>query len=282
MKHQLIVATLTLFALTSLFSCKKDTNTYVPPAAQVRVKLSDNATLGKVLTDSAGKTLYFFSIDANGNSGCTSAGCLTAWPVFYKEQGSVAAGLDSADFATITRTDGNKQTTYKGWPLYYYNLDANAGDVNGEAVGGVWFVAKPDYTVMLAKTQLVGHDGVQYTSLYQPGTGATLFITDDRGRTLYAFSPDHFNTNKFTKADFSNNGVWPIFEKATIANVPSTLTKTDFATTNVFGRTQLTFKGWPLYYFGQDNQVRGSTKGVSFPAPGVWPVVNGSSTVAPQ
>jgi predicted lipoprotein with Yx(FWY)xxD motif len=280
MKHQLILATVTLLFVTTFISCTKD-SVVIPASPAVRVKLSDNATLGKVLTDSAGNTLYFFSIDANGSSGCNGP-CLAAWPVFYKEQGSIAVGLDSTDFATITRTDGAKQTTYKGWPLYYYAADTKAGDVTGEAVNGVWFVDKPDYTVMLSKGQLVGHDNVQYNSQYQPGTESVLYLTDDRGVTLYAFTPDRFNDNNFTKPDFSNNSFWPIFEKAAVEGIPSVLTKTDFATTDVFGKTQLTFKGWPLYYFGQDDQVRGNTKGVSFPAPGVWPIVNDNSTVAPQ
>ena len=281
MKHQLILATVTLFALTSLISCSKESVSTKPEPA-VRVKLSDNATLGKVLTDSAGNTLYFFSNDANGGSACTSTGCLAAWPVFYKENGGIATGLDSADFVTITRTDGAKQTTYKGWPLYYYSLDTNPGDVNGEAVGGVWFVAKPDYTVMLAKGPLVGKDGVQYNADYQPGTDNVIFLTDDVGRTLYAFAPDSANNNNFTLPDFSNDTFWPIFEKDGVESVPSVLTKTDFATTDVFGKTQLTFKGWPLYYFGQDNEVRGSTKGVSVPQPGIWPIVNNDSPVAPD
>lgn len=281
MKSQLSIVTATiLFALTLPVSCSKNDDSPTPVPA-VHVQLANNATLGKILTDSAGNTLYFFSIDANGSSGC-SGGCAAAWPPFYKENPTIATDLQSADFATITRSDGSKQTTYKGWPLYYYKLDAKAGDVNGDAVGGVWFVAKPDYTVMLAKTQLVGKDSVQYNSQYQPGTESVLYLTDDLGRTLYAFSPDHFNANHYTKEDFSNNATWPIFEKPAVENVPTGFLKTDFAVIDVFGRKQLTFKGWPLYYFGPDNQVRGSTKGVSVPAPGVWPVVNSSSTVAPQ
>jgi predicted lipoprotein with Yx(FWY)xxD motif len=281
MKHHFIMATVAFFALTSIISCSKNSDTLIPSAPEIKVKVANDATLGKILTDSSGRTLYFFSIDADGNSGC-SAGCTAAWPVFYTEKRNFSTDLDSNDFATITRADLKKQTTYKGWPLYYYAPDTKAGDVNGEAVNGVWFVAKPDYSVMLAKTQLIGKDGVQYNSQYQPGAGATLFLTDDHGRTLYAFSPDHFNKNNFTKADLSNNALWPMFEQPAVGNVPSVLTKTDFTTITVFGKTQLTYKGWPLYYFGQDNQVRGSTKGVSVPTPGFWPVVNATSTVAPQ
>ncbi len=32
------------------------------------------------------------------------------------------------------------QTTYNGWPLYYFAEDAAAGDVNGQGVGDKWYV----------------------------------------------------------------------------------------------------------------------------------------------
>jgi predicted lipoprotein with Yx(FWY)xxD motif len=36
----------------------------------------------------------------------------------------------------ITRADGSLQTTYKGWPLYYFSKDAGPGDLKGENVQG--------------------------------------------------------------------------------------------------------------------------------------------------
>ena len=263
-------------------ACKKDNNNNNPttPAAP-GVQLATNAQFGKILTDSAGNTLYFFTIDADGSSGCTG-GCLTAWPVFYTNSNKLGDGLEANDFATITRSDGKPQTTYKGWPLYYFQNDTKAGDVKGDPVGDVWFVAKPDYTVMLANKQLHGHDGKDYTSDYQVGTGVTQYITDDRGRTLYSFSHDKFKKNSFTKADLSNNPVWPIDTLGSIKNVPSILDKSKFDTVMLFGKVQLTYDGWPLYYFGQDSLKRGNNKGISFPAPGIWPIVNGTSVVAPQ
>jgi predicted lipoprotein with Yx(FWY)xxD motif len=54
--------------------------------------------------------------------------------------------------------------------------------------------------------------------------------------------------------------------------VPSTLDKSLFSSIDVFGKKQLTYKGWPLYYFQQDAGIRGANKGISFPAPAVWPV----------
>jgi predicted lipoprotein with Yx(FWY)xxD motif len=268
-------------AVCTILACSKSSNNPAPPpASKPGVQLADNTKFGKILTDSAGNTLYFFTIDANGSSGCTGD-CLVAWPVFHTNSSLLGTGLDANDFATITRADGKSQTTYKGWPLYYFQGDTKAGDVNGDLVGKIWFVAKPDYTIMLANTQLVGNNGIAYDSLYQPNSGLTQYITDDRGRTLYAFSSDHFKQNTFTKSDFSNNAAWPCDTLVTIRNVPSLLNKSKFDTTNVFGKSQIVYNGWPLYYFGADSLTRGKTKGVSQGHPGLWQVRNAYSAVAP-
>jgi predicted lipoprotein with Yx(FWY)xxD motif len=271
------------FAVSILSGCSNDDNpapTQPDGPKGPGIKVATNATFGKVMTDSLGKSLYFFSLDANGTSACTG-GCLAAWPVFYAENLTIDASLKSSDFGVITRADGAKQSTYKGWPLYYYTPDAKPGDITGDNSGGVWFIAKPDYTVMLANYQLTGNDGVEYTSLLQPGKEVTQFITDDYGRTLYSFSHDKSNTNVYTKADFSNDAVWPIYQITDIQNVPSALDKASFVKVTVFGKTQISYKGWPLYYFGADAQTRGNTKGVSVPTPGVWPFVNLNSVAAP-
>lgn len=270
-----------VFALV-LASCGEDDGADLPEINAGNVTLTENATLGNILTDGNGVTLYFFSNDADGQSAC-SGGCLDAWPVFYAADLQVGAGLDINDFDVITGTDGNNQTTYKGWPLYYFapNGDAvieAAGATAGEGVGNVWFVAKPDYTVMLASGQLTGLDDVNYTGDYEPGEGQTSYFVDAEGNTIYIFTPDFNGVNTFTAEDFSNNSVWPIYE-TTLDQIPSTLNRGDFATITVGDRTQLTYKGWPLYFFGND-QGRGETKGVSVPAPGVWPVATGSLETA--
>lgn len=253
-----------------------NTNTTMAPEPESTVKLGDDVTFGKVLTDVDGKSLYFFSLDTKDTSACLSAGCLGAWPVFYQEDIIVDEGLNPEDFDTIDRADGAKQTTYKGWPLYYFAGDANAGDTNGDAVNNVWYIAKPDYSLMYVRTQLVGHDGKNYLGDYTEGDGTTFYITDSEGRTLYGFINDTKDNNNFTNADFSNDGVWPIAE-ITLDRIPSILDAADFGTTDVFGKTQITYKGWPMYYFGQD-EARGDNKGISFPAPGVWPILNTDTT----
>ena len=269
----MLLALLTMAAV----ACKKDDNT--PPAPDLAV--GTTTTLGKVLTGESGKTLYFFAADVAGDANCTGT-CKDTWPVFYKETPTFSTDLKAADFATITRADGSKQTTFKGWPLYYFKNDTKAGDVGGEGVGNVWMVAKTNYTVLLGSRQLVGNDGKNYTFDTKEGAGNSLFLTDSVGRTLYAYAFDKKNINKYTKADLSNNPTWPIFEtSATVGEIPSVLGKANFTTITAVGKTQLTFKGWPLYYFGPDQGQRGSTKGVSVPKPGIWPVVNPTSPDAP-
>lgn len=279
-------ALMILGILFTLLSCDNDTT---EPA------LADNSSinlattsLGSTLTGEAGKTLYFFSLDANGNSGCNTPSCLTNWVTYYADKATMklGTGLEATDFGAITRADGRMQTTYKGWPLYYFKNDAKAGDVLGDKVGNVWFVAKPNYSIMLASSQLVGNDGKNYVTTtsaaaYAEGNGSTIYMTDTTGRTLYGYAFDKKNKNNYTKADFSNDAVWPLFQVTTIGDLPSTLNKADFAVIKVFGKDQLTYKGWPLYYFGADATGRGANKGISFPKVGVWPIVNTTTPEAP-
>ncbi|MBS1567782.1 MAG: hypothetical protein JST39_25585 [Bacteroidetes bacterium] len=266
-------------AAAILVSCSKDkTSNTPPPPNNIRVVV--DTKYGKILTDSAGRTLYSFANDPNGTSTCAGT-CAVTWPAFYKANMTIDTGLNKTDFGSFTRSDGTQQLTYKGWPLYYYATDSIQGHVKGEGIGNVWFVAKPDYSVMCAKTQLVGNDGQNYDSTYKVATGKTLYLTDDYGRTLYAFSPDHARKNTYTKSDFSNDATWPIYQVGPAQGIPSTVNRTLFDTIHVFGKVQLTFKGWPLYYFGPDSKTRGVTKGVSVPTPGVWPVLNQFSPSAP-
>jgi len=263
-------------AITGAISGCRTNDTATTPQPDIQL---NTTSLGSVLTDQSGKTLYFFAADASGKSACSGT-CLDAWPVFYKETPTLSTSLTAADFTTITRADGSKQTAFRGWPLYSYKSDSKAGDVLGDNVGKAWYVAKPDYSIMIGSAQLVGNDGKSYTKTYTEGTGTTLYLTDGLGKTLYAFANDKRGKNNYTKEDFSNNATWPLFEDA-IKSLPSVLKAADFATTTAAGHTQVTYKGWPLYYFGPDAGIRGNTKGVSVPKPGIWPIVYTDSPDAP-
>lgn len=274
--HLLLVATTILTFLGA--SCSKDKKSQMPAPVVTGVQLSANAKFGSIITDNLGHSLYFFADDANGASACTGQ-CLTFWPSFYKDNLTIGAGLNAADFTVITRTDGTKQIAFKGWPLYYFKNDKIAGDTNGDAVDSTWFIGKTDYSVMLGHMQLVGNDGAQYKSDGTAGTEISQFITDGNGQTLYMFTHDLSKTNTFSNNVPAHDANWPVDSATTIKSIPSILDKTQFETITVFNKTQLVYKGHPLYYFGKDNALRGSTKGVSYPTPGlaIWKITNSAT-----
>jgi predicted lipoprotein with Yx(FWY)xxD motif len=105
-----------------------------------------STSLGDVLVDADGMTLYMYDPDQQGPSTCYDA-CATAWPPLLTE-GDLGAG-DGADdslLGTVERDDGGQQVTYDGWPLYYYAQDSAAGDVNGQGANEVWWVLDADGT----------------------------------------------------------------------------------------------------------------------------------------
>ncbi|RDC55998.1 hypothetical protein DU508_14190 [Pedobacter chinensis] len=265
-------------ALLLSAACKKS-GSDDPAIDRKGIQLTTDSKFGTVLTDKDGKSLYFFATDVAGTANCTGD-CETVWPLYYSADISTDMNLDQSQVGEITRADGRKQSTYKGYPLYYYANDAASGDIKGDGVGGIWFVAKPDYSLMLANAQLVGLNGKAYTAGYVEGNGNTRYFTDTKGRTVYAFTPDKNNKNTFTNADLSNNSIWPVYEMD-LKSLPSVISKDLISVIDVFGKKQMTYKGWPLYYFSQDTK-RGENKGVSVgAAPGFWFVLNTTSPVAP-
>ena len=284
---------LSVLVLT-LSNCKKDysSNGYnnsgggggTPPTAGPDIDLRTSATLGQYLTNAQGQALYMFSDEVDGANACTGA-CAAIWPAFTADltTAKLNAGLNIADFDTVTTATGQKQVTYKGWPLHTFspagtgayggtsNVPEGPGTTNGDGFAGVWFVAKPDYSVMLGDKQLKGLDGNNYKSDFTIGEGKTVYFTNGTGRTIYTLSLDSFNINKFTKPDLSNNNVFPIFEQTPIV-APSVIDKSLFGNITVAGKQQLTYKGWPLHFFGQDS-LRGLTLAVSIAPAGKWPVV---------
>ena len=120
------------------------------------IKVVANPLYGQILVDANGRTLYYFAKDTpgSGKSTCT-LGCPGAWPPFAALTIQVSPPINNADFGTITRGDGTKQTTYIGWPLYYYSGDQAPGDTNGYGINGFWYVMSPTGVVTLAPTTTI-------------------------------------------------------------------------------------------------------------------------------
>jgi predicted lipoprotein with Yx(FWY)xxD motif len=98
--------------------------------------------LGSILVDGEGFTLYIFTNDTEGTSNCNE-GCIENWPAVPGDT-TIGGDLDAAMFSTVTRADGSEQLAVNGLPLYRFAPDEAPGDVNGQGVGGVWFVVGAD------------------------------------------------------------------------------------------------------------------------------------------
>jgi predicted lipoprotein with Yx(FWY)xxD motif len=104
-----------------------------------------STSLGKILVDARGRTLYLFEEDTASKSACSGA-CAVAWPPLRARDSTAGTGLQRSSVGTIKRSDGSVQVTYNGHPLYLFSGDRNPGDVNGQgstAFGAKWFVVSP-------------------------------------------------------------------------------------------------------------------------------------------
>jgi predicted lipoprotein with Yx(FWY)xxD motif len=103
-----------------------------------------SSSLGNIVVDAKGMSLYYFTKDVkdSGTSACTG-GCLTAWPPLTTTSATPKVEGVTGKVGTITTPEGAKQVTLNGMPLYYFAKDPKAGDVLGQGVNSVWYVADP-------------------------------------------------------------------------------------------------------------------------------------------
>jgi predicted lipoprotein with Yx(FWY)xxD motif len=105
-------------------------------------------TMGTVLTDGQGHTLYYLSTEASGEDACTmEPGCALMWPALAPpSDGTLAPGVGvSGALGVIAAADGSSEVTYNGWPMHTLGGEA-AGQVTGQGTasyGGTWSVATP-------------------------------------------------------------------------------------------------------------------------------------------
>ena len=99
--------------------------------------------IGGMGSGMAGKSLYVFNNDlGSAGSNCNDA-CATNWPPVIVTDGSVS---DIPGVGTIMRDDGTMQASFLGRPLYFYSGDTAPGDITGQGLGGVWFLAEQNQT----------------------------------------------------------------------------------------------------------------------------------------
>ena len=110
-------------------------------AATLKISTAQNATLHKrILVTTSGRTLYSLSAETHGRFICTGT-CTNDWPPLILKGGAKPVGVSG--LGSIRRPDGRRQVTYKGKPLYRFDMDAKKGDVKGEGFKdvGTWHAA---------------------------------------------------------------------------------------------------------------------------------------------
>jgi predicted lipoprotein with Yx(FWY)xxD motif len=112
---------------------------------QATVKVA-HTDLGRTLVDSKGRTLYLFKHDSGTRSRCFGQ-CAVAWPPLRTSGKPTAGrGAHASLLGTTKRSDGRRQVTYKGHPLYRFQGDQKAGATNGQGInafGGLWWAVSP-------------------------------------------------------------------------------------------------------------------------------------------
>lgn len=117
-----------------------------PTGSEIEIETS-SSDFGEIIVDSEGRTLYLFTNDTQGaGTSVCNGDCALAWPPLLVDEGQEAAADDevTGELGTAMRDDGTAQVTLNGWPLYYFQADAAAGDTNGQGVGDVWWVVDPE------------------------------------------------------------------------------------------------------------------------------------------
>jgi predicted lipoprotein with Yx(FWY)xxD motif len=109
------------------------------------IKIASDKFKGSYLVNQSGYALYYFQNDSRlvGDSSCYEE-CAATWPPFYAPELVLPEELRQVDFGHITRSDGSRQTTFRGWPLYQYVKDAQPGNLFGDGVEGLWHLIDPE------------------------------------------------------------------------------------------------------------------------------------------
>jgi len=133
----IVLATAAVFAATVASAATQS------GAATVK---THSSSLGKILVDANGRTLYLFAKDKPKMSNCSGA-CAAYWPpVLTRGKPIARAGAKASLLGTTRRSNGSMQVTYAGHPLYRFALDMQAGQTKGEGLddfGGEWDAVTP-------------------------------------------------------------------------------------------------------------------------------------------
>ncbi|MGH2834281.1 MAG: COG4315 family predicted lipoprotein [Solirubrobacteraceae bacterium] len=107
-------------------------------SSQGAVVKSASSSIGTILTDSQGMTLYHLGGEQGAKFICTGS-CLGVWHPLTVSAGSEPSG-EVGSLGVLKRPEGSMQVTYKGMPLYTFAQDEKPGDTKGQGIKdvGTW------------------------------------------------------------------------------------------------------------------------------------------------
>ncbi len=113
-----------------------------------KVSAKSVSSLGPVLVNEEGKTLYTFAPDKESKVTC-QAECAGIWPPLKLESGQKATASGAVQSKLLGKDpdpEGGEVVTYAGWPLYTYAADTSPGMASGQGLnvnGGLWYTISP-------------------------------------------------------------------------------------------------------------------------------------------
>lgn len=113
-------------------------------AASGAVLSTGSSSLGTIVVDGKGMTVYEFGKDTMGatSSACTGS-CAAIWPAVHAGSGTPQVSGVTGTVGTITGVDGQPQVTLNGWPLYTFVHDTAPGDTTGQNFQNLWWALTP-------------------------------------------------------------------------------------------------------------------------------------------
>jgi predicted lipoprotein with Yx(FWY)xxD motif len=217
------------------------------------LKVAQDPAVGSFLTDAEGNALYLFTPDTTPGESTCYDDCATAWPPLAPSEGmNLPAGVPG-ELTTVERTDGTQQVAYNDIPLYYYAGDEQPGDINGQGLGGVWFIVPPGaahgpYPTAPGEGTPVPASNVQIGFTEELGS----YLTDADGRTVYRFTKDETAGESACYDDCAT--AWPPVPAADGMLPPPGISGTLSAIDRTDGSQQMTYNDIPLYYYAKDDE----------------------------
>jgi predicted lipoprotein with Yx(FWY)xxD motif len=119
-------------------------------------------SIGTVIVNGQGRTLYMFAADKHGKSACYGQ-CAHYWPpLLTSGKPAAVKGAKASLLGTTRRKDGKLQVTYAGRPLYSFISDVTPGQTSGQGLnlsGGLWWAISPSGALDKQKASSGGGGG---------------------------------------------------------------------------------------------------------------------------